>query len=123
MLIGGEGPNIESHSVTHRKPVSQFKAHEKRVKAAAITKLNASEELHLITASNDGFIKLWRIPVRANKCSSVQWKENNCFIFYLGNIWRTMFSDPSGLDLSHHVPVCMDRKKPELVSAEGCKAA
>ena len=64
MFIGGEGPNIETHSILQRKVLSQFKAHEKRVKAAVLTKFNTSEELHLITASNDGFIKLWRILVK-----------------------------------------------------------
>ena len=69
MLIAGEGPNIEIHSILERKLVSQFKAHEKRVKCAVITKLNMLEELHLITASNDGFIKLWHILVNINSIS------------------------------------------------------
>uniref|UniRef100_A0A0N8DXS6 p21-activated protein kinase-interacting protein n=1 Tax=Daphnia magna TaxID=35525 RepID=A0A0N8DXS6_9CRUS len=86
LLIGGEGPNIESHSVTHRKPVSQFKAHEKRVKAAAITKLNASEELHLITASNDGFIKLWRIPEIPGEPCLVTQVDSTCRITCL-SVW------------------------------------
>lgn len=64
MLIGGEGPNIETHSISQRKNLCTFKAHERRVKAAAITKLGSSEELHLVTVSNDGFIKLWHIPVK-----------------------------------------------------------
>lgn len=64
MLIGGEGPNIVTHSISQRKLLSQFKAHERRVKAAAITKLNTLEEPHLVTVSNDGFIKLWQILVK-----------------------------------------------------------
>lgn len=64
MIVGGEGPNIEIHSISERKLLTQFKAHEKRVKAATTTNLNGLEELHLVTVSNDGFIKLWKIQVR-----------------------------------------------------------
>ena len=63
LLVGGEGPNIETHSISQKKILYTFKAHERRVKAAAITKLNVSEALHLVTVSNDGFIKLWHIKV------------------------------------------------------------
>lgn len=63
MLVGGERPNIEVHSISERKVLTEFKAHEKRVKAAEVTKLNGMEDPHLVTVSNDGFIKLWKIPV------------------------------------------------------------
>lgn len=60
-MVGGEGPNLELHSISERKLFTQFKAHEKRVKDAAA--INFEEEIHLVTVSNDKFIKLWKFEV------------------------------------------------------------
>lgn len=60
-MIGGEGPNVQVHSISERKLLAQFKAHEKRVKSAVA--VNFEEEIHLVTVSNDKFIKLWKFEV------------------------------------------------------------
>ena len=64
-MVGGERPEIEIHSIGGRKLLTQFKAHERRSKAGAVVKLK--EKLHLITASNDGLVKLWQIQVKSLK--------------------------------------------------------
>ncbi|XP_046460278.1 p21-activated protein kinase-interacting protein 1-like [Daphnia pulex] len=94
LLIGGEGPNIVTHSISQRKLLSQFKAHERRVKAAAITKLNTLEEPHLVTVSNDGFIKLWQILDINEEPVLVTQVDSTCRITCL-SLWTEKNSNPS----------------------------
>ncbi len=63
LVIGGEAPEVEMHSFVDRKLSTKFTAHEKRVKAACFTSLGSQDQSYLITASNDGFIKMWRLSV------------------------------------------------------------
>jgi len=65
LVVGGDGPDIEIHSMKEGKLLTKFKAHDKRVRAGSIITL-AKDQSNLITASNDGFIKLWEVPVRIN---------------------------------------------------------
>ena len=62
MVIGGDGSDIEIHSLKESKLITKFKAHEKRIKAGEVIKPDG-KNVYLITASNDGFIKLWAIHV------------------------------------------------------------
>ena len=45
------------------KLVTSFKAHNKRVKAGSV--IIVDKVPLLVTASNDGFVKLWQVPVSA----------------------------------------------------------
>ena len=63
LVVGGEGPDIEIHSFEDRKLLTKFKAHDKRVKGAHCTTLDTDDKSYLITASNDGFIKIWQLSV------------------------------------------------------------
>jgi WD40 repeat protein len=62
LIVCGEGPDVEIHSISEKKLLTKFKAHEKRVKAACVTSLGMDAS-YLITASNDGFVKMWKISV------------------------------------------------------------
>jgi hypothetical protein len=62
LVVCGDGPDVEIHSISEKKMLTKFKAHEKRVKAACVTSLGMDAS-YLITASNDGFVKIWKILV------------------------------------------------------------
>jgi WD40 repeat protein len=62
LIVCGDGPDVEIHSISEKKMLTKFKAHEKRVKAACVTSLGM-DATYLITASNDGFVKIWKILV------------------------------------------------------------
>ena len=60
---------MEVHSISENKLIWRFKAHEKRVRAGGCVGESAGESQadcstnsasFLVTASNDGLIKLWR---------------------------------------------------------------
>ena len=61
LAVGGERPNVELHSISERKLITEFAAHEKRVKGAEAIKFE--DQIHLVTVSNDKFIKLWKFEV------------------------------------------------------------
>lgn len=61
MIVGGDGPDVEVHSMTEGKLLTKFKAHDKRVKAGSV--IAVGKVPFLVTASNDGFVKLWKVSV------------------------------------------------------------
>lgn len=80
LVIGGEAPEVEMHSFVDRKLSTKFTAHEKRVKAACFTSLGSQDQSYLITASNDGFIKMWRLSVDGTEPSLVTQVDTTCRI-------------------------------------------
>jgi hypothetical protein len=109
LLIGGEERNIKIHSISQRKLVSNFQAHEKKVNSVDITKLNTSEELHLVTVSIDEFLKVWLILVcKGLYCTSMYPKKKMRLNLFLGKK-RTRFNCSDRFYSSHHVLVLGNR--------------
>jgi len=79
LVVGGDGPDIEIHSMKEGKLLTKFKAHDKRVRAGSIITL-AKDQSNLITASNDGFIKLWEVPVDGSEPTVLAQLNTSCRI-------------------------------------------
>lgn len=63
LAVGGDDESVRIYDVTSQKCVCEFKAHENRVKA--IESFMKDEFCVLVTASNDGFIKLWKLNLES----------------------------------------------------------
>jgi protein MAK11 len=62
IAIGGEGENIEIHRADIRSVQCFFKAHSNRVKGLQCVKsLDEENCVWLVSASSDGFIKIWNL--------------------------------------------------------------
>ncbi|XP_046703847.1 p21-activated protein kinase-interacting protein 1-like [Silurus meridionalis] len=57
LAMAGDDEHVQVYDLTSEKCIFEFKAHENRVKALDSFELN--DLCVLVTASNDGFIKLW----------------------------------------------------------------
>ncbi|XP_076826214.1 p21-activated protein kinase-interacting protein 1-like [Brachyhypopomus gauderio] len=59
LAVAGDDEHVKVYDLVSEKCISDFKAHDNRVKA--IKSLMTDELCVLVTASNDGFIKLWKL--------------------------------------------------------------
>ncbi|XP_051543170.1 p21-activated protein kinase-interacting protein 1-like [Myxocyprinus asiaticus] len=59
LAVAGDDESVRVYDVTSQKCVCAFKAHENRVKA--IQSFMKDDFCVLVTASNDGFIKMWKL--------------------------------------------------------------
>ncbi|TSL82591.1 p21-activated protein kinase-interacting protein 1-like [Bagarius yarrelli] len=57
LAVTGDDEHVQVYDLTSEKCICEFKAHENRVKALDSFQMN--DVCVLVTASNDGFIKLW----------------------------------------------------------------
>jgi WD40 repeat protein len=66
-------PEVEMHSIAEKKLLHKFAAHEKRVRCLKLIKGDANEDegknlkFCLVTASNDGNIKVWKGERKGDK--------------------------------------------------------
>ncbi|XP_077413905.1 p21-activated protein kinase-interacting protein 1-like isoform X2 [Vanacampus margaritifer] len=60
LAVAGDDEIVRLCDVAKEKWVCEFKAHETRVKAVESFKM-ADDDCVLVTASNDGFIKMWKL--------------------------------------------------------------
>nr|XP_002734336.1 PREDICTED: p21-activated protein kinase-interacting protein 1-like [Saccoglossus kowalevskii] len=67
LAVGGESETIKIYSIENEKCVCEFKAHEKRIKGIASVvnprQADSSNVRWLISASSDGFIKIWTVDL------------------------------------------------------------
>ncbi|KAM9323399.1 p21-activated protein kinase-interacting protein 1-like [Pholidichthys leucotaenia] len=62
LAVAGDDENVRLGDVDKATWVCEFKAHETRVKA--VDSLTMEDYCLLVTASNDGFIKMWKIHLK-----------------------------------------------------------
>ncbi|KAI4880361.1 hypothetical protein NFI96_013978 [Prochilodus magdalenae] len=61
LAVAGDAEHVKVYDLNSNKCVCEFRAHENRVKV--VESFTTDELCVLITASNDGFIKLWKFNV------------------------------------------------------------
>ncbi|KAJ8272900.1 hypothetical protein GJAV_G00094770 [Gymnothorax javanicus] len=59
LAVGGDEESVRLYDLNTTKSVCEFKAHETRVKA--IDSFTTEDYCVLVSASNDGFIKIWKL--------------------------------------------------------------
>lgn len=62
LAVAGDDETVRLCDVTKQKWVCEFKAHETRVKA--VDSFKWEDYVVLVTASNDGFIKMWKLQLK-----------------------------------------------------------
>ncbi|XP_024921851.1 p21-activated protein kinase-interacting protein 1-like [Cynoglossus semilaevis] len=62
LAVAGDDDTVRFYDMEKEKWVCEFKAHETRVKA--IDSFNMEDYCVLVTASNDGFIKMWKVHLK-----------------------------------------------------------
>ncbi|XP_037537799.1 p21-activated protein kinase-interacting protein 1-like [Nematolebias whitei] len=75
LAVAGDDETVRLCDVQKAKWVCEFKAHETRVKA--VESLNMGDYCMLATASNDGFIKMWKIHLKEELESPILLGEVN----------------------------------------------
>ncbi len=60
-LVAGDAPELEVHCLKEKRLLHKFKAHERRVRCLHVQKTSAENEFGLVTSSNDGLVKVWRL--------------------------------------------------------------
>lgn len=63
VAVGGEGKNICLYDITNQIEIVQWPAHSMRIKSLKKIARTAVEEVWLVSASTDGFIKVWKLEV------------------------------------------------------------
>ncbi|KAI2648816.1 p21-activated protein kinase-interacting protein 1-like [Labeo rohita] len=86
LAVGGDDENVRIYDVTSQKCVCEFKAHENRVKA--IESFMKDDICVLVTASNDGFIKLWKLNLENLKTPSLLGQVNTTARLTCLSIWK-----------------------------------
>ncbi|XP_047480508.1 p21-activated protein kinase-interacting protein 1-like [Penaeus chinensis] len=63
VAVGGEGKNICLYDITNQIEIVQWPAHSLRIKSLKKIARTAVEEVWLVSASTDGFIKVWKLEL------------------------------------------------------------
>ena len=72
MLLAGEMPEIEAYCLKSNQLLSKFEAHERRVRCTYLTTKEEGDRRTLVTASNDGLIKVWSLQRDSSKGVTAQ---------------------------------------------------
>ncbi|XP_035285247.1 p21-activated protein kinase-interacting protein 1-like [Anguilla rostrata] len=59
LAVGGDEETVRLYDIGTKKSICEFKAHENRVKA--LDSFTVEDYCVLVSASNDGFIKIWKL--------------------------------------------------------------
>ncbi|KTG38682.1 hypothetical protein cypCar_00038731 [Cyprinus carpio] len=86
LAVGGDDESVRIYDVTSQKCVCEFKAHENRVKA--IDSFMKDDVCVLVTASNDGFIKLWKLNLENLETPSLLGQVNTTARLTCLSIWK-----------------------------------
>ncbi|XP_016379827.1 p21-activated protein kinase-interacting protein 1-like isoform X1 [Sinocyclocheilus rhinocerous] len=87
LAVGGDDESVCIYDVTSQKCVCEFKAHENRVKA--IESFMKDDFCVLVTASNDGFIKLWKLNLENLETPSLLGQVNTTARLTCLSIWKS----------------------------------
>ncbi|TRY91390.1 hypothetical protein DNTS_013521 [Danionella cerebrum] len=87
LAVGGDDESVRIYDVTSQECVCEFKAHENRVKA--IDSFLKDDFCVLVSASNDGFIKLWKLNLEALETPSLLSQVNSTARLTCMCVWKT----------------------------------
>lgn len=78
--VAGESPNVEVYSLVDGSLQGKFEAHQNRVRCLAVIAEESTSRCCMVTASNDGMVKVWSVTrckdeVEAQMVASV---NTNC---------------------------------------------
>ncbi|XP_067291370.1 p21-activated protein kinase-interacting protein 1-like isoform X2 [Pseudorasbora parva] len=85
LAVGGDDESVRIYDVTSQKCVLEFKAHENRVKA--IESFMKEDFCVLVTASNDGYIKLWKLNLEKLETPSLLGQVNTTARLTCLSVW------------------------------------
>lgn len=60
IIVAGDCPNVGVHSISRKRLLHELPAHQRRVRCLHLESSENKDEFALVTASNDGLIKIWR---------------------------------------------------------------
>ncbi|XP_066539556.1 p21-activated protein kinase-interacting protein 1-like isoform X2 [Hoplias malabaricus] len=86
LAVAGDDESVRVYDLDSEKCVCEFKAHENRVKA--VQSFTADEECVLVTASNDGFIKLWKLSMETPEEVRLLGQVNTTARLTCLSVWR-----------------------------------
>ena len=79
IAVAGEMPQVEIHSIVSKSLITKFEAHTNRVRCMTLVGNEARAEGEtsdqcLVTASNDGFVKVWKLQKKPLDASTTEQK-------------------------------------------------
>ncbi|XP_051969760.1 p21-activated protein kinase-interacting protein 1-like [Xyrauchen texanus] len=86
LAVAGDDDSVRIYDITSQKCVCEFKAHENRVKAMQSF---VKDYFHvLVTASNDGFIKMWKLNLENLETPSLLGEINTTARLTCLSVWK-----------------------------------
>lgn len=85
LAVAGDDESVRVYDVTSQKCVFEFKAHENRIKA--IESFTKDDFCVLVTASNDGFIKMWKLNLEDHETPSLLGQVNTTARLNCLSVW------------------------------------
>lgn len=87
MAVAGDDEAVRLYDLQKMKCVCEFKAHETRVKA--VDSVMMDDYCVLVTASNDGFIKMWKLHLKeALECPTLLGEVNTEARLTCLTVWK-----------------------------------
>ncbi|XP_058251689.1 p21-activated protein kinase-interacting protein 1-like isoform X2 [Hemibagrus wyckioides] len=87
LAVAGDDEHVQVYDLTSEKCICEFKAHENRVKALDSFEMN--DLCVLVTASNDGFIKLWDFSTERQESVRLLGQVNTTARLTCLSVWRS----------------------------------
>uniref|UniRef100_A0A3Q2Q9R5 PAK1 interacting protein 1 n=1 Tax=Fundulus heteroclitus TaxID=8078 RepID=A0A3Q2Q9R5_FUNHE len=115
LAVAGDDETVRFCDVGNAKWVCEFRAHETRVKA--VDSLILDDFCLLVTASNDGYIKMWKIHLKEELESPILLGEVNttarltCLSVWRLSSLQQISDDPSNATTSEELAQELDKKK------------
>ncbi|KAI1902160.1 hypothetical protein AGOR_G00041840 [Albula goreensis] len=87
LAVGGDEESVRLYDINTEKCICEFKAHENRVKA--LDSFTLEDYRVLVTASNDGFIKIWKLYLdQASEPPALLGEVNTTARLTCAAVWR-----------------------------------
>ncbi|XP_072536375.1 p21-activated protein kinase-interacting protein 1-like isoform X2 [Salminus brasiliensis] len=120
LAVAGDDEYVQVYDLVSEKCICEFRAHENRVKA--LESLMMGELCVLITASNDGFIKLWKLTMEKPEVVCLLGQMNTTARLTCLSVWKPgavgQIAQPAAL-LSHKEPLlCPTNKRVRIITEE-----
>lgn len=87
LAVAGDDEHVRVYDLTSEKCICEFKAHENRVKALGSFEMD--NLCVLVTASNDGFIKLWDFSAERQEAVCLLGQVNTTARLTCLSVWRS----------------------------------
>ncbi|XP_057178382.1 p21-activated protein kinase-interacting protein 1-like [Triplophysa rosa] len=85
LAVSGDDESVRVYDVTSQKCLCEFKAHENRIKA--IESFTKDSFCVVVTASNDGFIKMWKLDLENPESPSLLGQINTTARLTCLTVW------------------------------------